>query len=246
MRISVTGTACQGKTTFVNDFIKYWPNYTTPEKTYRDVIKEKNYNHSQQTTKDTQWDILNFMIDEQMKYTREDYVIFDRCPLDNIAYSIWACAKQESDIDTEFVEKCMPLVKESMKFLDIIFFTPITKVAKVELKEDDMRDVDPVFVEEIDHLLKAIKRDWDQNHDSKFFEHDNRPAMIDIFGSPNDRIQITKLYLDADGDCMGETDSPLVTEEELREMEYYKYKFGISDDKTKALNDPKGLDGGYK
>jgi hypothetical protein len=246
MRISVTGTACQGKTTFVNDFIKYWPNYTTPEKTYRDVIKEKNYNHSQQTTKDTQWDILNFMIDEQMKYTREDYVIFDRCPLDNIAYSIWACAKQESDIDTEFVEKCMPLVKESMKFLDIIFFTPITKVAKVELKEDDMRDVDPVFVEEIDHLLKAIKRDWDQNHDSKFFEHDNRPAMIDIFGSPNDRIQITKLYLDADGDCMGETDSPLVTEEELREMEYYKYKFGISDEKTKALNDPKGLDGGYK
>lgn len=246
MRISVTGTACQGKTTFVNDFIKYWPNYTTPEKTYRDIIKENNYNHSQQTTKDTQWDILNFMIDEQMKYSREDYVIFDRCPLDNIAYSIWACAKQESDIDTEFVEKCMPLVKESMKFLDIIFFTPITKVAKVELKEDDMRDVDPVFVEEIDHLLKAIKKDWDQNHDSKFFEHDDRPAMIDIFGSPNERIQISKLYLDADGDCMGETDSPLVTEEELREMEYYKYKFGISDDKTKALNDPKGLDGGYQ
>ena len=70
--------------------------------------------------------------------------------------------------------------------------------------------------------------------------------MIDIFGNPNERIQISKLYLDADGDCMGESDSPLVTEEELREMEYYKYKFGISDDKTKALNDPKGLDGGYK
>jgi len=246
MRISVTGTACQGKSTFVKDFIEYFPKYSTPEKTYRDMIKEKGYTHSQETTKDTQWDILNFMIDEQMKYTREDYVIFDRCPLDNIAYSIWACAKQDSDIDTEFVEKCMPLVKESMKFLDIIFFTPITKVAKVELENNNERDVDPVFVEEIDHLLKAIKKDWDQNHDSKFFEHDDRPAMIDIFGNPNERIQISKLYLDADGDCMGETDSPLVTEKELREMEAWKYKFGITSEQTKALNDPTKSDRGYQ
>lgn len=41
MRISVTGTACQGKSTFIKDFIEYFPKYSTPEKTYRDMIKEK-------------------------------------------------------------------------------------------------------------------------------------------------------------------------------------------------------------
>ena len=246
MRISVSGTASQGKSTFVNDFIKEWSNYSTPEKTYRDLIKEKGYEHSQKTTKDAQWDILNFMIDEQMKYTRDDYVIFDRSPLDNIVYTIWACAKQDTDIDDEFVNKCMPLVKESMKFLDVIFVTPITKAAPIEIEDNGDREVDKVYIHEIDHLFKAIKRDWEENTESKFFQHDDRPAMIDMFGQPHERIQIAKLYIDADGDCIGQSDSPLVTEEELREMEAWKYKFGITNDQTKALNDPTKSDRGYQ
>ena len=133
MRISVSGTACQGKSTFIKDFIEEWSMYTTPEKTYRDLIKEKGYTHSQQTTKDAQWDILNCMVDEQMKYSRDDYVIFDRSPIDNIVYTIWSCAKQDTDIDDEFVKKCMPLIKESMKFLDVILVTPITRAAPIAI-----------------------------------------------------------------------------------------------------------------
>lgn len=245
MRISVSGTAGQGKSTFVKDFIQEWSMYTTPEKTYRDIIKEKGYTHSQQTTKDTQWDILNCMVDEQMKYTRDDYVIFDRTPIDNIVYTIWSCAKQDTDIDNEFVKKCMPLISESMKFLDVILVTPITRAAPIAIEEGDS-EVDKVYNEEIDHLFKAIKRDWEKNPESKFFNDEDRPAMIDIFGQPHERIQIAKLYIDADGDCIGESDSPLVTEDELREMEAWKYKFGISNDQTKALNDPTKSDRGYQ
>ena len=42
MKICVTGTACQGKTTYISDFLKNWTMYKTPEKTYRDAIKENN------------------------------------------------------------------------------------------------------------------------------------------------------------------------------------------------------------
>ena len=96
MRIAISGTACQGKSTLIKDFLDQWPMYTTPTKTYRDVIVEKSLSHSSVTNKDTQWEILNFMIDELQKTSKGDKIIFDRCPLDNIIYSIWAEQKKES------------------------------------------------------------------------------------------------------------------------------------------------------
>ena len=70
MRIAISGTACQGKTTLIKDFLDQWPSYKTPKKTYRDIIKDNNLDHSSETNKKTQWDILNFMIEEQQKYRK--------------------------------------------------------------------------------------------------------------------------------------------------------------------------------
>ena len=160
MRIAISGTACQGKTTLIKDFLNQWPSYNTPKKTYRDIIKENDLDHSSKTNKKTQWDILNFMIEEQQKYRTGQNVIFDRCPLDNLIYSMWAVEQPDNDIDEEFVKKCIPLVRESFRNLDAIFFTPITKVAPVEIEEDDLRDTDAEIIESID--TKALKKELDK------------------------------------------------------------------------------------
>ena len=85
-----------------------------------DIIKDNNLDHSSKTNKKTQWDILNFMIEEQQKYRASQDVIFDRCPLDNLVYSMWSEEKKNSDIDEKFIKKCIPLVRESLRFIDII------------------------------------------------------------------------------------------------------------------------------
>ena len=46
MRIGISGSINVGKTTLVNDFLRAWPNYKTPESSYRDILKSKNYPHS--------------------------------------------------------------------------------------------------------------------------------------------------------------------------------------------------------
>ena len=97
MRISVSGTTCIGKSTFVQDFCKHWTNYTSPRYSYRDELVKLP--HSKTCTKDTQWLILNSMIDELQKHSAQDHVIFDRCPLDNLVYSMWAFDKGEGDLD---------------------------------------------------------------------------------------------------------------------------------------------------
>ena len=85
MRIAISGTACQGKTTFINDFLKEWPSYSTPEESYRNSLSD---NHSETADEDNQWDVLNFMVDQLQEYRKGDNVIFDRCPLDNLVYTL--------------------------------------------------------------------------------------------------------------------------------------------------------------
>jgi len=217
MRIAISGTACQGKTTLIKDFLDQWSTYKTPKKTYRDIIKENDLAHSSKTNKATQWDILNFMIEEQQKYRTGDNVIFDRCPLDNLIYSMWAVEQPNNDIDEEFVKKCIPLVRESFRNLDIIFFTPITKVAPVKIEEDDLRDTDAEIIESIDNIFKAVHREHEHNPKTTFFITDDKPAIIEVFGSRTERIELLKLYIDADGGA--QDPGNILDEETLKEME---------------------------
>ena len=207
MRIAISGTAAQGKTTLINDFLKKYPNYTTPKKTYRDVISTDS--HSKSTNKDTQWDILNFMVDSLTEHGDKDqYVIHDRCPLDNIVYSLWAHAKGEDDnsINEKFIKKCIPLVRESMKFLDIIFFIPITNATEANIEDDKFRETDVEYIQEIDNLFKAMHSGW-QNPESQFFPREDRPGMIEVFGNPEERIKMIGFYVNDDGDMYGDKDS---------------------------------------
>jgi len=216
MRIAISGTACQGKTTLIKDFLEQWPSYSTPKKTYRDIIKETSLDDSSNINKKVQKNILDFMIKEQKKYRRSDNVIFDRCPLDNLVYSMWATEQSELDIDEKFVEKCIPQVRKSFSNLDIIFFTPITKVAPAEIEEDDLHDTDSKVIEELDNIFKAMHREYMDNDASVFFIKDDKPGIIEVFGNRRERIQILKLYIDAEGDMHSGGD--LLDEDMLADM----------------------------
>lgn len=203
MRLAISGTAAQGKTTLLDAFLKKWDMYQTPEKSYRSILPD---NHSKETTQETQWAILNHMIDEMEKYSGDDHVIFDRCPLDNLVYTLWAHHKNVSDIDELFVEKCIPIVKESMKLLDIIFIIPITNVAKSDIEDDGVRETDAEYILEIDNFFKAMYNNWSSD-DVRFFPKEDRAALIEIFGSTEERIKMLEFYIDENGGMFGEDES---------------------------------------
>ena len=97
---------------------------TSHQKTDRqvDVLKEKGLPHSKQTTKESQKAILDYMVETLKEFRKGDKVIFDRCPLDNLVYSMWAMSQEDSDVDEDFVDECIPIVREALTNLDIIFF----------------------------------------------------------------------------------------------------------------------------
>jgi hypothetical protein len=220
MRIAISGTACQGKSTLIEDFKSEWLMYTTPEKTYRDYLTENNLQHSKETNKATQWGILNHMVDSLQQYEKNDKVIFDRCPLDNIIYSLWAYDRNINDIDDEFIKKCIPVARESLRFLDVIFYIPITKAAPIPIVEDELRETDSVYITEVDNLFKAVGQQYLTNSKaSTFLPSSDCPAIIELFGSRAERMHMIRQYIDAEGDILGENESNAIFGEESLAME---------------------------
>ena len=76
MRIAVTGPQNTGKSTFIEDFLSALPTYTTPERTYRDLISQEELPVNQETNEDSQRRIRDFLFDQATSNIEED-VIFD-------------------------------------------------------------------------------------------------------------------------------------------------------------------------
>ena len=85
-------------------------------------------------------------------------------------------------------------------------------------------------------LFKALKYDWMNNAKSKFCDPEDKPAIIEVFGDPRERIEICKLYVDVDGDLIDNVG--VLTEEQIREAENLKSQFGIQDDQSQAYRNP--------
>jgi hypothetical protein len=206
MKIAVIGTQNTGKTTYINDFLSKWTMFKKPETTYRDIIKEKNLPHSKEGTEESQNLILNAMVDEIINSSKDENVIFDRCVLDVLAYTTWLCINEK--VSPTFVDKQRLIVRETLRLYDILFFIPLTKAAKIEIekKEDGARDTDPVYREEIDNIFKVFQESWYRS-DDRIFPRDDTPAIIEIFGTPEQRIKLTEFYITPEGKIYGEDQS---------------------------------------
>ena len=252
MRIAICGTSNIGKSTLINDFLNEWNMYGREVRSYRDVLNEKGLPHSKNTTKESQKAILDYMVDTLKEFKKGDKVIFDRCPLDNLVYSMWAMSQEGNDVDEDFVDECIPIVREALTNLDIIFFLPITKFNKIDIVENGERETDQKYIKEIDNFFKVLQRHYHEHpQDNPFFPRDDSPALIEVFGTPEERIAMIRLYIDAEGDLIGGTDgsSDIFTPENLDLMEELlksqnlakkdEDEFKDQLEKIKLMNDPK-------
>lgn len=221
MKIAIIGTQCVGKSTFIKDFLKKWPMYTTPKKSYRDLIKEKNLLHSSNSTVETQNLILNFLTDQVIEYSKKDNVILDRSVLDVLAYSSWLNLKGK--MSDEILDQQRIIIRETLKLYDILLFLPLTKFSPIELEDDGFRNTDPVYREEIDVIFKAFQESYHKG-DGRIFPKDDTPPIIEIYGNPEERIAMTSFYIMEDGKAYGEEQSLLneilpATEQTLKDIQ---------------------------
>lgn len=207
MRVSISGPTNSGKSTLVKSFRDKWPMFVSPTKTYRDVITESNLSHSSNTSEETQLLILDWMMKEQEKYGQKSKVIYDRCPLDNLVYTLYANSKNL--ISDEVCAASISLVRESLKNLDIIFM--LRYDPDIKIVADGMRDTDLQFIKDTDQIFGDLYHQYCENLESDiFFPKEDCPAIIQVDGkSVDDRIWFIGEFIDYKGDLIETTNSIL-------------------------------------
>jgi hypothetical protein len=235
MRICVSGANNMGKTTFVNDFLNAWPNYTKVDLSYRKKIQEKlgkdpdgtDYRSlSKLGSKENQEFIRDCMIDDITGYDRDkDNVIYDRGLFDNLMYSLYLCGVEAEGCDADWMKAQLPIFQEAFKSYDIILFTPLLEGYSTPVIPEGNEDLDRevVFRSECDNIFKALQQEY-MDGKRNWLPAKDTPALIEIFGTQAERIQMTKLYINPDGTPYGE-DEGLITEhlnEGLEFLEQYE------------------------
>lgn len=206
MKIAFMGAANSGKTTLINQFIKNWPQFTLSTNTYRDLIKEKNLNINKEGTEESQKIILQSLVDEvnSVKDSTQN-IVFDRCVIDNLVYSLWLY--NYGKVSQDFIVDCKYKVRDAVTKYDIIFYTPRSKSLKIV--EKDTREIDESYIDEIDNLFSAVVGSYEKGKDV-FLPLDNCPAVITLNGPPDLRCEMIKLYLKGDGSIFTEEDGSLI------------------------------------
>lgn len=235
MRIAISGCTSSGKSTLIEAFRRRWPMYTTPVRTYRDMIKEMGLDHSSLSNDETQLLILDFMMQEHEKYKLGDKVIFDRCPLDNLVYTLQGNA--DNKISDEVAGATISFVRESLKNLDIIFW--IKRDPNIKVVQEGLREVNLEFIAETDKIFGDLFHQYSENLESDiFFPKEDVPALLQMEGSTvDDRLAYIGEFIDYKGDLI-ETENSILDPSNidlLQEMLEDQQKATINEDQMKRV-----------
>ena len=187
MRIAVSGAHSQGKSTLVWDWVKRHPHYIREEEPFRALHAEGYDIQFRQNCNRLHNGIQMYYNASRVNlYTSlNQCVIFDRAPVDYIAYSQYTADKGTTDIDDAFVEAMVPRVRETLRRLDLLVFVPMTDLWPVDMEDDGIRPVDLPYRAEVDAIFKQIYRD--KRYD--VMPKQDPPKLIELWGSREERLE---------------------------------------------------------
>lgn len=159
MRIAVIGPQNTGKSTFIEDFLKEFPHYSSPTETYRDVIESRGLVVNQKTSLESQKAIREFMFG-QVRHNLEYNIIFDRCLIDNYIYTY--AQYEKGEIEKWFVDETESMMIDTLRNIDMFLFIP-TAVA-VPLVDDATRDITASYIDTINYLFLTTLFDLTRKH----------------------------------------------------------------------------------
>ena len=196
-RQAFSGTANSGKSTMIKSFLHTWTNYVLPVDTYHNTLEEKGLDHSSKTTPETQTVILDFLVDQVQSKVVTDNIVYDRCSLDAIAYTMWANGKGIEGFTDEFVKNQITMSRESLRSLDIIFMTRFNE--KQEVVDNGIRDTNVEFIKEIDNIFYTLYMQYMTQADADvFYPKGDSPCVILLPNDPQQRIELISEYITPD------------------------------------------------
>jgi hypothetical protein len=186
MRIAVSGTHFIGKSTLIEDFIKTHPQYKCESEPYYKLQEEKQIDVSLEPSLDFFLEQLEYSMAQLNEDANEQNIIFDRCPVDFLAYAMYILGQDSIDINNSEISEIFPDIKEALNHLDLIVFLPLTNKNSIDYTEEN-----PAYRKAVDKYFKQIYQDGVCD----IFPHYDHPEILEIYGDRLTRLKKLESYL---------------------------------------------------
>jgi len=171
VRIAVSGTHCTGKSTLIEEFLQAHPDFVHEPEPYTVLVEEFGEEFSGEPCVEDFYRQLQFNVDRLKQHPREERVIYERCPIDFLAYI--------DVLDSQAAQASVGLVTEAIRSLDLILYLPIDPTLDVP------HDEYPKLRESVDRRLSAVF------HEDEFgIINSCDVAVIEATGSTKQRLRI--------------------------------------------------------
>jgi predicted ATPase len=129
MRVAISGTHRTGKSTLVSELSRLLPAYTTVDEPYH-LMEEEGYDFSYPLSLED----FEAQLERSIQELGQDGgdVLFDRCPLDFLAY-----IALHEDADLFDQDEWIPRVREALETIDFVVFVPIEARDRIALSSSD-------------------------------------------------------------------------------------------------------------
>ena len=164
MKVAITGAHRVGKTTLIEKLLESLPGYEYIQEPYYE-LEESGYLFSETPTIDDYLAQLEHAIKQISK--NNGNIIFDRCPIDIMAYT--EAIGGYGNIQSLYLN-----VEDVMKQIDLLVFVPIEEPDLIGCPESELP--------ELRFRVNEILNDWVWNFDKE---------TIEVNGTPSDRLNQT-------------------------------------------------------
>ena len=145
MRIAVSGTHCTGKSTLIEEFLQAHPDFAHEPEPYTVLSEDFGEEFSAEPCVEDFHRQLEFNIQRLQEHARGERVIYERCPIDFLAYI--------DALDSQAAQSSLGLVSDAIQNLDLIVYLPLD--GTIDVPEDEY----PKLREAVDRRLSAIIND---------------------------------------------------------------------------------------
>ena len=160
MRIAVSGTHGVGKSTLIDEFLRRHPEYVHEPEPYTIMVEDLQEEFSEEPCVEDFLRQLDFNIDRLTQHSVNENVIYERCPVDFLAY-IHA-------LDPQTAATMRESVYEAMKHLDLILYLPLEEAS-----------------DEFPKLQRAVDRKL-----SSIYQEDEIANVVEADGPTAQRLRI--------------------------------------------------------
>jgi predicted ATPase len=170
MRIAVSGTHCTGKSTLIDEFLRTHADFTHEPEPYTVLVEDFGEEFSEQPCVEDFYRQLEFNVDRLRQHARGERVIYERCPIDFLAYI--------DALDSISIDTALTLVSDAIQHLDLMVYLPLDQSDRADCEYPKLRKA-------VDRRLSAIFKE-----DQFGIVSANDVVVVEASGSTPHRLRI--------------------------------------------------------